>query len=170
MATRDDPAGRGKPRLGAESLARAPLQRKTLDQKPPAGVGYYLHLLRTYQSLGPSVERGVFERPEFLMRLQVRVALLFLCLTASAQTAKISFDTQPVISTRADEARSVFAADLDGDGDLDVLSAAAVTTCWVPALGPWGQALLFLVLAGSAARLHPVLSDLSARALARGGE
>jgi hypothetical protein len=35
-----------------------------------------------------------------------------------------SFGTQQVISTAADYARSVFAADVDGDGDLDVLSAS----------------------------------------------
>jgi hypothetical protein len=33
--------------------------------------------------------------------------------------------TQQIISTAADDAYSVFAADLDGDGDLDVLSASA---------------------------------------------
>ena len=37
-----------------------------------------------------------------------------------------SFGTQQVISTAADGAWSVFAADVDGDGDLDVLSASAV--------------------------------------------
>ncbi len=35
-----------------------------------------------------------------------------------------TFGGQRVITTAADHARSVFAADLDGDGDLDVLSAA----------------------------------------------
>jgi len=35
-----------------------------------------------------------------------------------------SFGTQLVISTAADGAQSVFAADVDGDGDLDVLSAS----------------------------------------------
>ena len=32
--------------------------------------------------------------------------------------------TQQVITTLTDEPRSVFAADLDGDGDQDVLSAS----------------------------------------------
>ncbi|MCH7644487.1 MAG: VCBS repeat-containing protein, partial [Myxococcales bacterium] len=36
------------------------------------------------------------------------------------------FGPQQVISTLADSAQSVFAADLDGDGDLDVLSASFV--------------------------------------------
>ncbi len=35
-----------------------------------------------------------------------------------------SFGSQQVISTSADRARSVYAADIDGDGDLDVLSAS----------------------------------------------
>ena len=57
-------------------------------------------------------------------------------LSASADDDKIawyentdgagSFGTQQVISTAADGARSVFAADVDGDGDLDVLSASSV--------------------------------------------
>ena len=36
-----------------------------------------------------------------------------------------TFGAQQVITTAADDARSVFAADLDGDGDKDVLSASA---------------------------------------------
>jgi FG-GAP-like repeat len=36
-----------------------------------------------------------------------------------------TFGTQQIISTTADNAQSVFAADVDGDGDLDVLSASA---------------------------------------------
>jgi hypothetical protein len=36
-----------------------------------------------------------------------------------------SFGSQQLISTALDEAKSVFAADLDGDGDVDVLSASA---------------------------------------------
>ena len=35
-----------------------------------------------------------------------------------------NFSTQKVISTQADSAKSVYAADLDGDGDIDVLSAS----------------------------------------------
>ena len=35
-----------------------------------------------------------------------------------------TFGPQRVITTEADDARSVFAADLDGDGDIDVLSAS----------------------------------------------
>ena len=39
-----------------------------------------------------------------------------------------TFDQQRVITTQANEARSVYAADLDGDGDMDVLSASSGTT------------------------------------------
>ncbi len=37
-----------------------------------------------------------------------------------------TFGLQQVISTNANSARSVFAADVDGDGDMDVLSASAI--------------------------------------------
>ena len=48
--------------------------------------------------------------------------LLFPCLSVAQRPA---FGPQQVITTGADDARSVFAADLDGDGDKDVLSASA---------------------------------------------
>ena len=38
------------------------------------------------------------------------------------------FGAQQIITTQADGAKSVYAADLDGDGDQDVLSASLVTT------------------------------------------
>jgi len=37
----------------------------------------------------------------------------------------LRFGFQRVITTEADRAQSVYAADLDGDGDLDVLSASS---------------------------------------------
>ena len=37
-----------------------------------------------------------------------------------------SFGSQQVIITEADYATSVYAADLDGDGDMDVLSASSL--------------------------------------------
>ena len=49
------------------------------------------------------------------------LSALLLLQTASAQ----SFGPQEVLSTSADSARSVYATDLDGDGDADVLSASA---------------------------------------------
>ena len=48
--------------------------------------------------------------------------------TASAQP--VPFGPQDVISTAADGAQSVAAADLDGDGGLDVLSAFNNTIAW----------------------------------------
>ena len=57
-------------------------------------------------------------------------------LSASANDKKIAwyentdgkgtFSTQKTITTQADSAKSVYAADLDGDGDLDVLSASSI--------------------------------------------
>jgi len=58
------------------------------------------------------------------MRTGIRVALLCVSVAASAQAGQVPFGSQQVISTAAESARSVFAADLDGDGDFDVLSAA----------------------------------------------
>ena len=40
------------------------------------------------------------------------------------RTAKATFGSQQIVSTSADGARSVFAADLDGDGDMDLASAS----------------------------------------------
>lgn len=58
------------------------------------------------------------------MRIRIRVGLLLISFGASAQAADVPFESQPEISTAADGDRSVFAANVDGDGDLDVLSAS----------------------------------------------
>jgi len=59
-------------------------------------------------------------------------ALIFLCLVLPASNANGQFGPQQIISSEAIEAKSVYAADLDGDGDLDVLSASAMdsTIAW----------------------------------------
>jgi hypothetical protein len=41
-----------------------------------------------------------------------------------APSHEVPFGTGSVISSAADEAYSVYTADLDGDGDLDILSAS----------------------------------------------
>ena len=69
-------------------------------------------------------------RPASFLRLPwalvLAAALMALLPTphATAQPFGPGFD----ITTGADGARSVYAADIDGDGDLDVLSASGVTT------------------------------------------
>ena len=49
-----------------------------------------------------------------------------LALTPLAQGQ--SFEPQQAITTSADYAKSVFAVDLDGDGDADVLTASSIAT------------------------------------------
>ena len=51
----------------------------------------------------------------------ISIALL---ITSASLTGQGLFGPQQVISTSADSARSVHAADLDGDGDLDIISAS----------------------------------------------
>jgi hypothetical protein len=60
------------------------------------------------------------------MRIRICGALLSISLAAGAQAAQVPFGTQQVVSTAGDGVRSVFAADLDGDGDLDLVSASEV--------------------------------------------
>ena len=50
----------------------------------------------------------------------ISLLVIFISLSLSAQ---ISFQEQ-IISTEANGAASVYAADIDGDGDMDVLSAS----------------------------------------------
>ncbi len=64
-------------------------------------------------------------------------------------TPSVGVWTKFVISTSADFAKSVFAADVDGDGDTDVLSASFYddTIAWyendgTPAVGPWTKRLI----------------------------
>ncbi|MDB4780263.1 VCBS repeat-containing protein, partial [Planctomycetota bacterium] len=62
-------------------------------------------------------------RPRCL--LKVTLSYLGSLVLASVATSQ-SFGTQQVITTSADDARSVYATDLDGDGDADVLSASVI--------------------------------------------
>ena len=59
------------------------------------------------------------------------LSALLLLQTASAQ----SFGLQQVITTSAERAKSVYATDLDGDGDADVLSASGNNIAWYENLG-----------------------------------
>lgn len=51
-------------------------------------------------------------------------ATLLLLITVLPLSAQITFDPEQIINPVADNARSVFVIDLDGDGDKDVLSAS----------------------------------------------
>ncbi len=74
--------------------------------------------------------------------------------------------TEHVISTAADGAESVFATDVDGDGDTDVLSASFIDdkVAWyentsppppIPAVSDWGMVVLtLLVVTGGALLLR----------------
>ena len=52
------------------------------------------------------------------------LVLMVLALARPAAAGDVPFGVQQIISTTALSAHSVFAADVDGDGDLDVLSAS----------------------------------------------
>jgi hypothetical protein len=56
--------------------------------------------------------------------IRIRSALLVLAATSIAPAHAQCWWQQPPISTAADGAESVYATDLDGDGDADVLSAS----------------------------------------------
>ena len=70
-----------------------------------------------------------------------------------------SFGTQQVITTAADGARSVYAADLDRDGDMDVLSASRYddTIAWyenTDGLGNFGDQQVITTAASGAHSVH----------------
>ena len=65
------------------------------------------------------------------MKILALAAVLSIPTPAMAQV----FGPQQVISTFGTSARSVYAADLDGDGDADVLSASSTTVAWNENLG-----------------------------------
>ena len=57
-----------------------------------------------------------------------RSIYIYLFLIVSIVSAQPTF-TEHAISTSADGARSVYAADVDGDGDMDALSASYLELC-----------------------------------------
>jgi hypothetical protein len=64
--------------------------------------------------------------------------MLAAVLTATSAQAQTNFGPQQVITNQADGTQSVYAADLDGDGDTDVLSASEIDNeiAWYENLGP----------------------------------
>ena len=92
--------------------------------------------------------------PKLMLRLMVVLFLLSAC-TATSSANLFTLDSTHAITTSADGAGSVFAIDMDGDGDVDVLSASFLdnTIAWYenlqqsptsqpssqPSTGPTGQ-------------------------------
>jgi len=62
--------------------------------------------------------------------MKTQLLVLLMCATSISTFAQ--FGSQQIITTNADGARSVFATDLDGDGDLDILSVSVLddTVAW----------------------------------------
>ena len=71
---------------------------------------------------------------ELAMKTLTALFILSCFVSLNAQT---TFGTQQVITTSADGAVSVYAIDLDGDGDADVMSASTVDDkiAWYENLG-----------------------------------
>ncbi len=84
---------------------------------------------------------------------------VFLATEASVlRAAEVPFAARPPIATSADGARAVTAADVDGDGDLDVLSASSVDNRLAWYANTAGD--------GSAWTAHTIAVSASAQALA----
>ena len=59
-----------------------------------------------------------------LLREQQMRTLAVITILTSSVVCQTTFGAQQTLTTNADRARSVYATDLDGDGDADVLSAS----------------------------------------------
>ncbi len=58
------------------------------------------------------------------MKTKITIIVIGLFISFTTANAQTNFGPQQIISTAADGAWSVYASDLDGDGDIDVLSAS----------------------------------------------
>ena len=73
----------------------------------------------------PTELSAIAERLSDASWLTAITGLILILATGSAETGETTFGPQRIIQqTDADAAHSVFAADLDGDGDQDILSAS----------------------------------------------
>src|SRR5262245_24138841 len=81
-------------------------------------------------------------------------------LATGAHATEVPFSPQPPISVTADQARSVFAADVDGDGDLDALSASVLDgkVAWYENTAGNGSAWTLRTISTAAVGAHAVFA------------
>ena len=84
--------------------------------------------MRSFDNFHPFSKRSFLSRQPLARVIFLGAVLLasltLLVLTSQMATAVTEFGPQKVITSDADRANSVYAADVDGDGDIDVLSAS----------------------------------------------
>lgn len=84
-------------------------------------------------------------------RFVVPVFWLFVALAPGVAEAGVTFGPAQLVSTTVDDLNSLFAADLDGDTDVDLVSAAGDTVAWyenIDGAGTFGSEQVIATLLG----------------------